>query len=31
VRRLDVRGRSTMNKSELVDAIKKSNRRARGR
>jgi cation transport regulator ChaB len=30
-RRLDVHGRSTMNKSELVDAIKKSNRRARGR
>ena len=30
-RRLDVRGRSTMNKSELVDAIKKHNRRARGR
>ena len=30
-RRLDVRGRSTMNKSELVDAIKKENRRVRGR
>ncbi|MDT5320659.1 MAG: hypothetical protein QOJ56_4950 [Mycobacterium sp.] len=30
-RRLDVRGRSTMDKSELVDAIKKHNRRARGR
>ena len=30
-RRLDVRGRSTMNKSELVDAIKKANRRVRGR
>lgn len=30
-RRLDVRGRSTMNKNELVDAIKKANRRARGR
>jgi cation transport regulator ChaB len=30
-RRLDVPGRSTMNKSELVDAIKKRNRRARGR
>jgi cation transport regulator ChaB len=30
-RRLDVRGRSTMNKSELVDAIKKQNRRVRGR
>jgi cation transport regulator ChaB len=28
-RRLDVRGRSTMDKSELVDAIKKHNRRAR--
>ena len=27
-RRLDVRGRSTMRKSELVDAIKKANRRA---
>jgi cation transport regulator ChaB len=30
-RRLDVRGRSTMNKSELVDAIQKQNRRMRGR
>ena len=30
-RRLDVRGRSTMSKSELVDAIKKENRRRRGR
>lgn len=30
-RRLDVPGRSTMNKSELVDAIKKHNRRARGK
>jgi cation transport regulator ChaB len=30
-RRLDVRGRSTMAKSELVEAIKKHNRRARGR
>ena len=30
-RRLDVRGRSTMNKAELVDAIKKQNGRARGR
>jgi cation transport regulator ChaB len=30
-RRLDVRGRSTMDKSELVDAIKKHNRRAGGR
>ena len=30
-RRLDVRGRSTMDKSELVDAIKKHNRRARNR
>lgn len=28
-RRLDVRGRSKMTKSELVDAIKKYNRRAR--
>ena len=28
--RLDVRGRSMMTKSELVDAIKKHNRRARG-
>ncbi|MHA7651661.1 ChaB family protein [Mycobacterium sp. ML4] len=30
-RRLDVRGRSTMTKSELVDAIKKRNRRAQRR
>ena len=30
-RRLDVRGRSSMTKSELVDAIKKQNRRARDR
>jgi cation transport regulator ChaB len=30
-RRLDVRGRSTMTKPELVDAIKKHNRRVRGR
>lgn len=30
-RRLDVRGRSSMRKSELVDAIKRYNRRARGR
>jgi hypothetical protein len=30
-RRLDVRGRSTMNKPELVDAIMKQNRRERGR
>ncbi|MGB6511942.1 MAG: ChaB family protein, partial [Mycobacterium sp.] len=30
-RRLDVRGRSAMDKSELVDAIKKHNRRARSR
>jgi cation transport regulator ChaB len=30
-RRLDVRGRSTMGKSELVDAIKKRNRQVRGR
>ncbi|OBG64217.1 cation transport regulator ChaB [Mycobacterium sp. E1715] len=30
-RRLDVRGRSTMSKAELVDAIKKHNRRVRGR
>ncbi len=30
-RRLDVRGRSTMSKPELVDAIKKHNRRVRGR
>jgi cation transport regulator ChaB len=29
-RRLDIRGRSTMNKSELVEAIKKHNRRVRG-
>ena len=29
-RRLDIRGRSTMTKSELVDAIKGHNRRARG-
>lgn len=28
-RRLDVSGRSTMNKDELVDAIKKANRKAR--
>ena len=28
-RRLDVHGRSTMNKAELVDAIKKANRHAR--
>lgn len=28
-RRLDVRGRSTMDKSELVEAIKKHNRKAR--
>ena len=27
-RRLDIRGRSTMNKDELVDAIEKANRRA---
>ena len=27
-RRLDIRGRSTMSKDELVDAIKKANRRA---
>ena len=27
-RRLDVKGRSTMNKGELVDAIEKANRRA---
>ena len=27
-RRLDIRGRSTMNKGELVDAIEKANRRA---
>jgi cation transport regulator ChaB len=30
-RRLDIPGRSTMDKSELVDAIKKHNRRARGK
>jgi cation transport regulator ChaB len=30
-RRLDVQGRSTMTKSELVDAIQKHNRRVRGR
>lgn len=30
-RRLDISGRSTMNKPELVDAIKKHNRRVRGR
>jgi cation transport regulator ChaB len=30
-RRLKVRGRSTMTKSELVEAIKKHNRRVRGR
>lgn len=30
-RRLDIHGRSTMNKSDLVDAIKKHNRRVRGR
>jgi cation transport regulator ChaB len=30
-RRLDVRGRSTMNKAELVDAIMKHNRRVRGK
>lgn len=30
-RRLDVSGRSTMNKSELVSAIKKANRRATAR
>ncbi|OBJ84089.1 ChaB family protein [Mycobacterium asiaticum] len=30
-RRLDVRGRSTMTKSELVEAIKKQNRRAQRR
>jgi cation transport regulator ChaB len=30
-RRLDVRGRSTMDKSELVDAIQRHNRRASGR
>lgn len=30
-RRLDIRGRSTMNKSELVSAIKKANRRESAR
>jgi hypothetical protein len=30
-RRLEVRGRSTMTKSELVEVIKKHNRRVRGR
>ncbi|KBZ64597.1 hypothetical protein K875_01985 [Mycobacterium [tuberculosis] TKK-01-0051] len=30
-RRLDIAGRSTMSKPELVDAIKKHNRRVRGR
>lgn len=30
-RRLGIRGRSTMDKAELVDAIKKHNRRVRGR
>lgn len=30
-RRLDIRGRSTMKKSELVEAIMKYNRRVRGR
>ena len=30
-RRLEVRGRSSMSKSELVDAIMKQNRRVRGR
>ena len=30
-RRLGVRGRSTMDKTELVEAIKKYNRRVRGR
>jgi len=30
-RRLDISGRSTMNKSELVSAIKKANRRASAR
>lgn len=30
-RRLGVRGRSTMNKADLVEAIKKHNRRVRGR
>jgi cation transport regulator ChaB len=30
-RRLDIPGRSTMDKSDLVDAIKKHNRQARGK
>ncbi|MDG3010767.1 cation transport regulator ChaB [Rhodococcus sp. D2-41] len=30
-RRLDIHGRSTMRKAELVDAIKKENRRERGK
>jgi cation transport regulator ChaB len=30
-RRLDIRGRSTMDKSQLVDAIMKHNRKVRGR
>ena len=30
-RRLDIRGRSTMSKAQLVDAIMKHNRRVRGR
>lgn len=30
-RNLDIAGRSTMNKSQLVDAIKKHNRQVRGR
>jgi cation transport regulator ChaB len=30
-RRLDIRGRSTMDKSELVDAIMRYNRKVRGR
>ena len=30
-RRLDIRGRSTMDKPELVDAIKQHNRKVRGR
>jgi cation transport regulator ChaB len=30
-RKLDISGRSTMDKSQLVDAIKKYNRKARGR
>ena len=30
-RKLDISGRSTMDKSQLVDAIKKHNRRARGK